>query len=382
MPPTSTRLEACSYSVFLQWLGHRTFAVMQEQYMQRALGLAQRGKGYTTPNPMVGAVLVHEGRVIGEGWHERYGEAHAEVNCLAHVADEDRPLIPQSTMYVTLEPCAHWGKTPPCANRLVQEGVKEVVIANIDPFEKVSGNGISILKEAGIPVTAGVMAVEGKWVNRRFFCFHEQQRPYIILKWAESAEGFMAPADRSRKQLSNAFSNQLVHQWRTEESAIIVGYQTALNDNPQLTARHYPGPQPLRIALDRKLQLPGSHQLFNGDAQTWILNEQVEEVRGNVALIQMDFEASVIPALLQKLYQNNKLSLIVEGGPVLLQSFIDAGLWDEARVFKTQVSIKEGIGSPKLMNAALSSKTPVANDVLELWVNCQSVYPYVEGVKL
>ena len=353
---------------------------MQEQYMRRALELAQRGKGYTTPNPMVGAVLVHDGCIIGEGWHERYGEAHAEVNCLANVAAADRPLIPQSTMYVTLEPCAHWGKTPPCANRLVQEGVKEVVIANIDPFEKVSGNGISILESAGIAVQTGILADESKWVNRRFFCFHEQQRPYIILKWAESVEGFMAPADRSRKQLSNAFSNQLVHQWRTEESAIMVGYQTALNDNPQLTARHYPGLQPLRIALDRKLQLPESHQLFNSDAPTWILNEQVEEVRGNVQLVKMDFGGDFLSALMQKLHQYNKLSLIIEGGPTLLQSFIDAGLWDEARVFKTPTAIKEGIVAPKLINAILASEIPVANDVLRLWVNDRNAYPYRTGL--
>jgi len=199
---------------------------------------------------MVGAVLVYEGRVIGEGWHRQYGQAHAEVNCLESVAEEDKHLIPQSTMYVSLEPCAHYGKTPPCANRLVQEGIKKVVICNTDPFAQVDGKGITILKDSSAEVITGVQADAGRWLNMRFFCMQEQQRPYIILKWAQTADGFIAPADGSRLQISNQQSSQLVHKWRTEEDAIMVGYNTAVNDNPQLTARLWQGKNPLRIALD------------------------------------------------------------------------------------------------------------------------------------
>ncbi|MBZ0099323.1 MAG: bifunctional diaminohydroxyphosphoribosylaminopyrimidine deaminase/5-amino-6-(5-phosphoribosylamino)uracil reductase RibD, partial [Taibaiella sp.] len=192
-----------------------------ELYIRRCFELSLRGKGRVSPNPMVGAVLVHNGRIIGEGWHKEYGGPHAEINCLASVAEEDKHLIPQSTMYVSLEPCAHHGKTPPCADRLVQERVKEVIICNTDPHDKVAGKGIEILRKAGIAVTTGVLEREGRWLSRRFFCTMEQKRPYVILKWAQTADGFFAPLDRSRYQITTQDSMQLLHKWRTEEDAIM-----------------------------------------------------------------------------------------------------------------------------------------------------------------
>jgi len=339
-------------------------------------------KGHVSPNPMVGAVLVHNERIIGEGWHQQYGQAHAEVNCLASVADEDRQYIPESSMYVSLEPCSHFGKTPPCANRLVKEGIKNVVICNKDPFAQVNGRGVEILQSNGISVTTGVLADAGRWVNRRFFCLHEQQRPYIILKWAQTADGFIAPTDRSRYPITNAQSNQLVHKWRTEEDAIMVGFQTALNDNPQLTARLWDGKNPLRIVTDKNLTLPSSLKLFDNGAETWVLNSKEENSKGNLHHIQLDFNSSIIPQLLQRLYESNKQSLIVEGGAVLLQTFIDAGLWDEARVFTGPAKLEAGIKSPVLQQADMVMQSHISTDTLQVYTNTATPYPYVNGYDL
>lgn len=331
---------------------------------------------------MVGAVLVHDGRIIGEGWHGEHGAHHAEVNCLASVAEVDKSLIPQSTMYVSLEPCAHYGKTPPCANRLVQEQVKEVIICNTDPNPMVSGKGVDILKEHNIAVTVGVMAEAGRWLNRRFFSTQEHKRPYVILKWAQSADGYIAPADRSRYQLSTPPSQQLVHKWRTEEDAIMVGYTTALNDNPQLTARLWEGKNPLRIVLDKNLLLPATLRLFDGQAETWVLNNSKSGKADNLEYIQLDFSTSVIQQLLDKLYVAGKQSLIVEGGARLLQSFIDARLWDEARVFATEAKLTNGIPAPVLKDSVHAEQTPVATDVLHLYINKNSPYPFMPGYEL
>jgi diaminohydroxyphosphoribosylaminopyrimidine deaminase/5-amino-6-(5-phosphoribosylamino)uracil reductase len=331
---------------------------------------------------MVGAVLVHDGRVIGEGWHHHYGGDHAEVNCLKNVSDADTHLIPESTMYVSLEPCAHYGITPPCALRLVNERVKKVVIANTDPFEKVSGEGISILKGAGIEVETGVQEKEGLWVNRRFFCFHQQKRPYIILKWAQTNEGFVAPADRSRLQITGEESMRLVHKWRTEEASIMVGANTARNDNPQLTARLHEGKQPLRIALDQRLELPDTHHLFDDAAPTWIVNEQRETLDGNVHEILIPFDDMLLPNLLGRLYNGKFLSLIVEGGAALLNCFINKGLWDEARIFTGAASITDGIKAPVLSDAKPAFETKSGNDTLALFVNGHSNYQYVNGMEI
>jgi len=351
-------------------------------YMKRCLELAQRGKGHTAPNPMVGAVLVHNDRIIGEGWHHYYGADHAEVNCLKNVTEADKPLLPESTMYVNLEPCAHQGITPPCADRLVAEKIKKVVIANTDPFAQVSGKGIAILKNGGVEVEAGLLANEGLWVNRRFFCFHERQRPYIILKWAQTQNGLIAPADRSHMQITGKDSQQLVHKWRTEESAIMVGATTAQNDDPQLTARLWEGKQPLRIVLDRHLQLPATHRIFDNAAATWVINEERETLHGNVHSVQLKFDDTLIPKILQRLYNARILSLIVEGGAALLTSFINEGLWDEARVLTGQASMTSGISAPELHNDLPAFNTTVGNDMLQVFVNKNTAYPYIHDMPL
>lgn len=331
---------------------------------------------------MVGAVLVHDGRIIGEGYHQQYGKTHAEVNCLNNVAEADKALIPHSTMYVSLEPCAHHGKTPPCANRLVAEGIKKVVICNTDPFADVNGKGIQILKNSSAEVITGVSEKAGRWVNRRFFCSNEYKRPYIILKWAQTQDGFIAPIDNSRLHITNQQSNQLVHKWRTEEDAIMVGHRTALSDNPKLTVRLWEGKNPLRIVTDKNLSLPHSMHLFNTDADTWVLNNVKSETSNNIRLVQFDFQADIIPQLLTKLHKAGKQSLIVEGGAIMLQHFIDAGLWDEARVLTGSASISNGKASPLLKNYTHAYTTAIANDSLNLYINNNSQYPYVNSYDL
>lgn len=351
-------------------------------YMRRALELATRGLGGASPNPMVGAVLVHEGRVIGEGWHKEYGTSHAEVNCLNSVAEADKHLIPESTMYVNLEPCAHYGKTPPCALRLVQEKVKAVIIANEDPFAEVDGKGIEILKAHHIHTETDVLNKQGLWLNRRFFCFHQNKRPYIILKWAQTGEGYFAPLDRSRYQITNEHSRQLLHKWRTEESAILVGYQTALYDNPELTARLYTGRQPLRIVFDKTLQLPVTHNVFNGSAPTWIINDRMDKQEGNILFIKISFNDNPLRQILEKLHAANILSLVVEGGAVLLDSFIIEGLWDEARVFTGQAAMSEGVRAPLLTDFKKAFESQLSGDTLNVYVNRNSRYKYIQGMEL
>ncbi len=351
--------------------------------MKRCLELAQKAKGHTAPNPMVGAVLVHNDRIIGEGWHHYYGADHAEVNCLKNVAEADKHLVPESTMYVNLEPCAHYGITPPCANRIVEERIKQVIIANKDPFEKVSGKGIEILTAGGVSVKTGIMEQEGAWVNRRFFCYHKQKRPYIILKWAQTNQGFIAAGDMGRIQITGADSQQLVHKWRTEEGAIMVGTNTALNDNPQLTTRLWQGKQPLRIALDRNLQLPATHHLFDNAAATWIINDQREMLHGNVHSLMLPFDDTLLSQLMYRLYDSKILSLIVEGGAALLDSFIKQGLWDEARIFTgNATSINDGIPAPRLQNETTAFESAIGEDQLQVFVNKNSDYPYTKEMDL
>ena len=353
-------------------------------YMQRCLELAQLAKGHTAPNPMVGAVLVYNDHIIGEGYHQHYGADHAEVNCLKNVSEADKAFIPDSTMYVSLEPCAHQGITPPCATRLVAERVKKVVIANTDPFAQVNGKGVQILAEAGIQVETGLVNEEGLWVNRRFFCFHQQKRPYIILKWAQTPDGFIAPADRTRFQITDSQSQKLVHQWRTEEGAIMVGATTARNDNPQLTARLTEGRQPLRIVLDRNLQLPATHHIFDNTAPTWVINELRETLHGNIHSVQLKFDDTLLPHLLQRLYDAKIQSVIIEGGAALLNSFIAEGLWDEARVLTGTTSLTNGIKASVLnnYNEVTPSDIWLWDDTLQVFINKNSHYPFAEGMEL
>jgi diaminohydroxyphosphoribosylaminopyrimidine deaminase/5-amino-6-(5-phosphoribosylamino)uracil reductase len=353
-----------------------------ELFMKRAISLAQRGAGHVAPNPMVGAVLVHDGRVIGEGWHAVYGGLHAEAACLASVAEADRGLIPEAVMYVTLEPCAHQGKQPPCAHRLVREGIRKVVIAAEDPFPDVNGRGISILEDAGIEVMTGVCREEARWLARVFMTRHEEGRPYIILKWAESADGFFGPVDGSRRQLSSPQSQALVHRWRSQHPAILVGFNTALADNPQLNTRAWSGPDPLRIVLDRRLELPDTQHIFDGRQETWIVNELRDETIGNLRYLQHGFDESLLPELLEHLMAAGKTSLFVEGGAKLLNSFIAARLWDEARVFRTPLSLGDGVDAPKLRGGALAATFPLGNDRLELFMHAGSRLPYVAGAEL
>lgn len=348
--------------------------------MKRCLQLAAMGRGQTAPNPMVGAVLVYNGRILSEGWHQAYGDRHAETNCLNAVAAEDRHLIPGSTMYVSLEPCAHHGKTPPCAERLVSEQVKRVVIANMDPYEAVRGKGVALLTAAGIPVTTDICSAEGRWQNRRFFCTQQQKRPYILLKWAQTHNGLFAPADNRRQQLSNHHSRQLVHRWRTEESAILIGTNTALYDDPLLTARYWQGRQPLRIVIDRNLRLPTSLQLFSGTDIVWILNEQQEGQTGNLRYIRTTRE-QMLPVLMKALYEAGMLSLIIEGGAALLQYCITRGYWDEARIFHTPDILQAGIPAPILQQADTATSFSLGSDTLYCYTHRNSQYPYIAGME-
>ena len=325
-----------------------------EVYMQRCLQLADLGSGYTAPNPLVGAVLVHDGRIIGEGYHARYGGPHAEVNCVQSVGFSDRPLIPASTLYVSLEPCCHFGKTPPCTDLIIREKIPRVVIGCRDPFSKVNGKGIEILLAHGVMVEYPVLEDLSIKKNRRFFTFHQHNRPYILLKWAQSANHKMGGANERRIRISNEYSNRLVHKWRTGEAGILIGTNTALQDDPELTARLWPGKNPVRIVVDRELRLPGSLKIFDGNAPTIILNGKKETRSGDLHFKKIDTENAGIPSILSALHSSGILSVIVEGGAKLLQSFVDYGVWDEMRIITNQeLEISDGVSSPDFRNAKL-----------------------------
>ncbi len=332
-------------------------------FMRRALELAEGGRGYVSPNPMVGCVIVHQGQIIGEGYHQRYGEAHAEVNAVHSVKKQD--LLTESTAYVTLEPCAHWGKTPPCANLLVEKGIQKVVIAATDSNPLVGGKGIEILKNAGIEVVTGVLESEARWQNRRFFTQIEQQRPYIILKWAQTQDGFVAKTDFSSKWISGTQSRQLVHKWRAEEDAILVGKNTALHDNPSLTVRDWVGKNPLRIVLDSNLELPDGLNLFDKTTPTICYNSKKSESLPNLEYIRLNPGFS-IGELLSDLNRRKIQSLIVEGGSAVLSQFIESGLWDEARVFIGKSRFEAGISTPTL-NQNPSETLSIGEDLLNIY---------------
>lgn len=313
--------------------------------MHRCLELAALGAGSTSPNPLVGSVVVHNGKVIGEGYHHKAGEAHAEVNAINSVADKS--LLKEATVYVNLEPCSHYGKTPPCADMLVKEGVKQVVVGTLDPHDKVTGTGVKRLLSAGIDVVVGVLEEECNELNKRFFKSHKEQRPYVILKWAQTKDGFIAPADKNEsKQISGAEASQLVHKWRAEEDAIMVGTNTALGDNPKLDVRNWEGKNPIRIVLDKTLRLPETLNLFDGSIPTLVFTEKAKGSRENLDYITIKFDNTLMQNLLAELHNRNILSVIVEGGTQLLDSFIKANLWDEARVFIAPFEMKEGVKAP------------------------------------
>lgn len=334
-----------------------------QPYMRRALELAGLGMGSVSPNPMVGCVIVHEGKIIGDGYHQSYGGPHAEVNAVNSV--ENRQLLKEATAYVTLEPCAHWGKTPPCADLLVEKGLKKVVIAAMDPNPLVGGKGIEILKNAGIEVVTGILEKEARWQNRRFFTQIEKKRPYVILKWAQTQDGFVARKDFSSKWISGSQSRQLAHKWRAEEDAILVGKNTALYDNPRLDVRDWMGKNPVRIVLDSRLELPETLNLFDGSIQTLRYNSQESKITENLELVKTETEFSMV-ALLEDLHSRKIQSLIVEGGSHILSQFLKSGLWDEARVFTGKAGFGEGIAAPHLNQNPAETLT-IGEDLLTVY---------------
>ncbi|MEW6467594.1 MAG: bifunctional diaminohydroxyphosphoribosylaminopyrimidine deaminase/5-amino-6-(5-phosphoribosylamino)uracil reductase RibD [Bacteroidota bacterium] len=313
-------------------------------FMKRCLELAEKAIGRVAPNPMVGCVIVHEGKVIGEGYHEEYGQAHAEVNAIGSV--KDKGLLGRSTLYVNLEPCAHYGKTPPCADLILTHKIPYVVIGTIDPFAAVKGKGIEKLARAGVDVKAGVLETECRELNRRFFTFHEKQRPYIILKWAQTADHFIARLDKGRPETASYISApetlRLVHQWRSQEAGIMVGTRTVEADNPALTVRHVSGRNPVRIVFDRELRLPAGAKIFDEAAPTLVFNAQRSGRRGNAELIAC-YE---LPAVMKELHARSIQSVIVEGGTRLIRSFVELGLWDEMRVLTSPLKFGTGVPAP------------------------------------
>ena len=322
----------------------------EEKYMRRCIELAKNGLCNVAPNPMVGAVIVCDGRIIGEGYHVRCGEAHAEVNAIRSVKDES--LLKRSTIYVSLEPCSHYGKTPPCADLIIEKQIPRIVIGCRDPFSKVAGRGIQKLQNAGREVIVGVLEEECQHLIRRFITFNTLRRPFITLKWAESADRFIdiERIDGNPVLLSSPLTSMLVHKKRAENTAIMVGRRTALLDNPSLTVRNWYGPNPIRIVLDRNLSLPNDLQIFNGEVPTLVFTEKEHPEEKSVSYITIDFAHNPLNQIMEELYQRNIQSLLVEGGSQLLQSFIDNELWDEAYIEKCPKRLYSGVKAPEISN--------------------------------
>ena len=338
----------------------------QEFFMKRCLELAQKGAGLVSPNPMVGSVIVYEGEIIGEGFHQEYGEGHAEVNAINSV--NDKSLLNKSTLYVNLEPCAHFGKTPPCANLIIENKIPKVVIGCVDSSSEVSGKGIEKMKNAGIEVIVGILEKKSRVLNKRFFTFHEKNRPYVILKWAESKDGFIAPKNQTKPfWMTSSESKKLVHKWRAEEDAILVGRTTAEKDNPSLTVREVQGGNPIRIVIDKELKLSSDLNVFDSDVKTIIFNAIKSEETDLNVFIKTDFNNLVLN-ILKELYKQNIQSVIIEGGSKTLQSFIDENTWDEARIFTTNIKLENGVKSP-IIKGENSSEIQIDTDCLKIIVN-------------
>jgi diaminohydroxyphosphoribosylaminopyrimidine deaminase/5-amino-6-(5-phosphoribosylamino)uracil reductase len=331
---------------------------------------------------MVGSILVYNDRIIGEGYHQQYGQAHAEVNCVNSVAEDDRTFIPESTIYVSLEPCAHFGKTPPCADLIIEKGIKSVVVGCRDPFSEVNGKGIEKLKAAGIHVQVGVLEKECLEINKRFFTFHTQHRPFIVLKWAQTADGKIANEDYSRVLISNAYSNRLVHQWRSQQMAILVGTNTALFDDPSLTTRLWPGKDPIRLVVDMDLRLPVTLKLFNGTIPTIVFNKHKHtlELKKNrewpatdLQYYQVTEDISLVHQIANALYQSQIQSVLVEGGAQLLQSFIDEGVWDDAYLITNEeLILGSGLPAPTLKNQVAWKTQTLHSDCIRLYKKSHS----------
>lgn len=329
----------------------------EEKYMRRCLELAKNGLGTTYPNPMVGSVIVYKDKIIGEGWHKKAGEPHAEVIAVNSV--KDKSLLKKSTIYVSLEPCSHFGKTPPCCDLIIKNEIPNVVIGTVDPNIKVAGNGIKKLIEAGKNVKVGILEAECTELNKRFFTFHEKKRPYIILKWAETQDGFIAPEGILRKSqnnnekkpvwITNEFSRQLVHKWRSEEQAILVGTQTTIDDNPKLDVRDWTGENPIRIVLDQNNRIPNDNHIFNNQVKTIILCQSITAIKNENCIFEIvDFDQNLVGQIISVLFKHQIQSVIIEGGRQTLQTFIDKNLWDEARIFIGNTSFGKGTKAPKI----------------------------------
>jgi len=343
---------------------------VQEKYIKRCIELAKNGLGTTYPNPLVGCVIVFENKIIGEGWHIKSGESHAEVIAIESVKNKE--LLSSSTLYVSLEPCSHFGKTPPCADLILKYNIPNVVIGTIDPNSKVAGKGIQKLIDAEVNVTVGILEKECNELNKRFFTFHKKNRPYIILKWAESSDGFISPKNKSEQKpvwISNEYSRQLVHKWRSEEQAILVGTQTILDDNPTLTVREWVGENPIRVVIDKENNIDSSSNVYDNQAKTIVFsNKEINSNFDTIQYIKIDFDKNSTQAIADKLFENNIQSIIIEGGRKTIQSFIDADLWDEARVFIGEINLIEGTKAPEL-NRSFHSKVTVKNDTLLTYRN-------------
>ncbi len=324
---------------------------IHEKYIQRCIELAKNGLGTTYPNPMVGSVIVHNDVIIGEGWHKKAGEPHAEVNAINSV--KDKSLLQKATIYVSLEPCSHFGKTPPCCDLIIKNKIPNVIIGSVDPNIKVAGNGIKKLIEAGANVTVGVLETECYDLNKRFFTFHQKKRPYIILKWAETKDGFIAPIEKLEQKpvwITNPYSRQLVHKWRTEEQSILVGTQTVIDDNPKLDARDWFGNNPIRLVIDQNNRITKNSHIFDNQTKTIIFSKiKTEIVEENTIFEVIDFEQNIAQQIIVILYKYQIQSVIIEGGKQTLQTFIDANLWDEARIFIGNSRFNIGTKAPKLV---------------------------------
>jgi diaminohydroxyphosphoribosylaminopyrimidine deaminase / 5-amino-6-(5-phosphoribosylamino)uracil reductase len=340
-------------------------------YLKRCIELAGLGLGHAAPNPLVGSVIVYKGLIVGEGYHQKCGQAHAEVMAIRSVKDQS--VLQESTLYVNLEPCAHYGKTPPCCNLIIEKKIPRVVVGCIDPYSKVAGKGIAMLQHAGCNVTLGVLEPESKELNKRFFTFHLNKRPYIILKWAKTHDGFI---DIERKPgfeigsywITNEISKMLVHKWRTEECAFMVGANTVLNDNPRLTVREWSGRNPVRIIVDKDLSLPSDKYVFNNEAKTIVFNQKKQGCEKHLAFIKIQFDHKLPLTIMQQLYEHQVQSVIIEGGSKTLQMYINAGLWDEARVFTGARFFGKGIKAPEF-NAIPNEQLILGDTCLEFYRN-------------
>lgn len=346
--------------------------VQDQKYLKRCIELALQGAGMVSPNPMVGSVIVCNNQIIGEGYHMQFGQPHAEVNAVSNVFSKHenaKELLRNSTIYVNLEPCSHHGKTPPCTDLIISNEIPRVVIGCRDPFDQVNGKGIEKLKNAGIEVVENILTHDSLELNKRFFTRVQKQRPYIILKWAQTSDGYFAPETGTQKWISSAASKILVHRWRTEEDAVLVGKNTVMADNPRLNSREWPGKDPIRIIIDRRLELDSDLHIFDQTQDTIIFNEKKTDIDGKVKYLELEDFDNYLPQLIVfQLYLMDIQSMIIEGGAETLNLFIKAGLWDEARVFTGPQSWNAGLRAPEITGSLLSEEK-IDQDILRIWNN-------------